>query len=53
MQVSSIPLILLICVLTIYIVWKLLSPGEMKKNKRQRFSIRKHRSKGINDNEDE
>lgn len=47
MQVSLIPLVLIISVLTIYIVWKLLAPAKKKKPGQRRFSIRKQRNKEI------
>ncbi len=51
MQGSLIPLVLIISVLTIYIVWKLLSPAKKKKPEQRRFSIRKHRNREIDDDE--
>jgi uncharacterized membrane protein len=42
MQIPFIPLVLIIAILTIYLVWKLMSP-EKKKPGQRRFSIRKHR----------
>jgi hypothetical protein len=49
MQVSFIPLVLIISVLTINIVWKLMAPAKKKKPEQRRFSIRKQRNKGIDD----
>jgi len=40
MQIPFIPLVLIIAVLTIYLVWKLMSPDKKKPGPR-RFSIRK------------
>jgi len=47
------PLILVISVLTIYLVWKLMTPGKRKKTEQRRFSVRKHRFKKIGDNDEE
>lgn len=51
MQGSFVPLVLIISVLTIYIVWKLMSPAKTKKREPMRFSIRKHRNKEIDADE--
>jgi hypothetical protein len=51
MQGSFIPIVLIIAVLTIYIVWKLMSPAKKKKPEQRRFSIRKHRSKEPDDDD--
>lgn len=45
MQGFFIPLVLIIAVLTIYIVWKLMSPAKTNKRKQRRFKIGKHRNK--------
>ena len=51
MQGSFIPIVLIISVLSIYIVWKLMSPAKKKKPEQRRFSIRKHRNKEMDDDE--
>jgi len=53
MQAYFIPIVLIISVLTIYIIWKLMSPAKPKKPEQRRFSIRKHRNKEINDEDEE
>lgn len=47
------PVILIIAVLIIYLVWKLMDTGNKKKPEQKRFSIRKHRSKKLNDDEED
>lgn len=47
------PIILVIAVLVVYLVWKLMGTGNKKKPAQRRFSIRKHRGKEIDDDEDE
>jgi len=53
MQVPFIPIVLIISVLTIYLVWKLMTPGKRKKPAQRRFSVRKHRLKKIGDDDEE
>ena len=48
----DIPIILIIAVLIVYLVWKLIGTGK-KKPEQRRFSIRKHRKKEMDDEEDE
>jgi len=43
MNLSAIPVILVIAVLTVYVFWKLMAP-QKKKHVQRRFSIRKHRN---------
>ena len=49
----NIPVILTIVAMTIYLVWKLMSPAKQKKPEQQKFSIGKHRNKEINDDDEE
>jgi len=49
----SFPVILIIAVLIIYLVWKLMGTGGQKKPEQRRFSIRKHRNRKLNDEDDE
>ncbi len=49
----DISIILIIVVLAIYLVWKLMGTGNKKKPEQRRFSIRKHRKKEMDDNDDE
>lgn len=49
----DISIILIIVVLAIYLVWKLMGTGNKKKHEQRRFSIRKHRKKEMDDNDDE
>jgi hypothetical protein len=51
MLVQFIPLVLIISVLTIYVVWKLMTPGKREKPEQRRFNIRKRRNKEIDDDE--
>ena len=47
-------IILIIAVLGIYLVWKLMGTGSKKDIKKQRrFNIRKHRHKGIEEDDNE
>ena len=49
----DISIILIIVVLAVYLVWKLMGTGNKKKHEQRRFSIRKHRKKGTDGDEDE
>lgn len=52
MNLPSIPAILIIGVMVIYLVWKLMTPAK-KKPEQRRFSIRKHREKYKDEEEDD
>jgi flagellar biogenesis protein FliO len=47
----DISIILIIVVLAVYLVWKLMGTRNRKKDEPRRFSIRKHRRKGMDDEE--
>lgn len=47
----DISIILIIVVLAIYLVWKLMGTGNKKKHEQRRFNIRKHRRKGMDDDD--
>lgn len=49
----SFTVIFIIVVLIIYLVWKLMGTGNKKKPEQRRFSIRQHRNKKRNDEDDE
>ena len=49
----SFTVFLIIAVLIIYLVWKLMSTSNRKKPEQRRFSIRKHRNRKLNDEDDE
>lgn len=51
MHLPSIPAVLIIGVLIIYLIWKLMVPAK-KKPEQRRFSIRKHRKKNKAGDED-
>ncbi len=44
-------IIFIIAVLGIYLVWKLMDPGNKKKSKQRKFKIGKHRRKGMDDDD--
>ena len=52
MSVPSIPLLLVIAVLGVYLLWKLMAP-QKKKPAQRRFSVRKHRENKTRDDIDE
>ena len=52
MSVPSIPLLLVIAVLGVYLLWKLMAP-QKKKPAQRRFSVRKHRENKTGDDIDE
>ena len=45
-------IILIIVVLAIYLVWKLMGTGNKKKHEQRRFSIRKHRKKELDEDDE-
>jgi flagellar biogenesis protein FliO len=48
----DISIILIIVVLAIYLVWKLMGTRNRKKNEPRRFSIRKHRRKELDEDDE-
>jgi uncharacterized membrane protein SpoIIM required for sporulation len=52
MNLPSIPAILIIGIMVIYLAWKLMTPAK-KKPEQRRFSIRKHREKYKDDDDDD
>ena len=52
MSLPSVPIILVIAVLGVYLFWKFMSP-QNKKPAQLRFSIRKHRESKTNDEVEE
>ena len=52
MSLPSVPIILVIAVLGVYLFWKFMSP-QNKKPAQRRFSIRKHRESKTNDEVEE
>jgi uncharacterized membrane protein SpoIIM required for sporulation len=52
MNVPSITAILIIGVMVIYLAWKLMAPAK-KKPEQKRFSIRKHRKKYKDEEDDD
>ena len=52
MTLPSVPIILVIAVLGVYLFWKLMSP-QKKKPAQRRFSIRKHRAPKTNEKVEE
>ena len=45
-------LMLISGIMFIYLIWTLMSPSK-KKSEQRRFNIRKHRNKGIDDDDEE
>ena len=45
-------IILIIVVLAIYLVWKLMGTGNKKKHEQRRFSIRKHRKRELDEDDE-
>jgi len=48
----DISIVLIIVVLAIYLVWKLMGNGNKKKHEQRRFSIRKHRRKELDEDDE-
>ena len=48
----DISIILNIVVLAIYLVWKLMGTGNKKKHEQRRFSIRKHRKRELDEDDE-
>jgi hypothetical protein len=49
----SFTVILIITVLVIYFAWKLMGTAHKKKPEQRRFSLRKHRDRKLNDEDDD